>query len=94
MKINIFKHIHELEGHEKYIRKIQEELCELAAAISHFEDSKITMDELLNEIADVAVQQTKLVELLGSFEPEEVEDLHKEVVKIGQEKINNIGKMR
>jgi hypothetical protein len=42
-------------GEEKQLRKLQEELCELAAEIGKFLDGRSSIENVCNEIADVKI---------------------------------------
>lgn len=64
---NLMKEIFHKRGKDEYIRKITEELNELACAVSHYVDGKIDSEEVIEEMADVYLQLYKLEMSLVSF---------------------------
>ena len=55
-----------------YFLKMCEELSELQVAILHYRAGKIEYAELIDEIADVRIQVSKLVHWLGKYKSEAI----------------------
>lgn len=75
-----------------YMRKIVEELNELACAISHFIDGKITQEQLVEEISDVNLQLFKLNMWLTCFDKVLFKELIKEQHDQTIQKLKNLEK--
>ena len=55
----LFKELHD-RNPDKYMMKVAEELAELSVATLHFHDGKATAEQLIDEMADVYIQLSKL----------------------------------
>jgi len=58
-------------GFRRQVEKAEEEMAELMSALHHFKDGRATMDDVVEEIADVAIMTLQLAMIFGK---EEVED--------------------
>ena len=68
------------DSREAYLAKVHEELAELQVAIHHFEADKISIYDLIKEIADVEFQLEKLKYLYRSRAIDDVMESHKEEI--------------
>jgi hypothetical protein len=55
-----YKKLLDIDGEDKFFRKIIEELNELASAISHYQDGKVDVSKVIDEHSDVLLQLEKL----------------------------------
>ncbi len=77
-----------IDGRQKFISKIIEELAELQVAVLHMEQKKVSTDSVYGEISDVMIQLEKLVILLkvdGNL------DAEKEIQKKYKNTLNFLG---
>ena len=61
----LYKDLLQMDGQDKYIRKMVEELTELQLALLHWQSGKSTAYDIAVEIADVKIQLEKALELYG-----------------------------
>lgn len=92
MNKNILKELFFKRGKEEYIRKIQEELAELSAAVSHYVDGKITESQLINELADVELQLFKIRMMLNDFDINKSESFLNSIHHYAYTKLKNLEK--
>lgn len=59
-----YKKLHD-HNPDAYFLKICEELSELQTAVLHFRDSKVSKEELIDELADVNIQINKIHEVFN-----------------------------
>lgn len=52
-------------GLEYHFNKVKEECAELIVAISHFQDGKCTLEELIDEVADVFIISNQAARQIG-----------------------------
>ena len=80
----VFQDLYQQDGVEKYTAKIVEELAELQVAVHHYNDNKIHIKELADEIADVHIQLNKLIQLSIELEDEYNQALQRKMLNIYQ----------
>ncbi|MCA9381742.1 hypothetical protein KC678_05730 [Candidatus Dojkabacteria bacterium] len=71
------KELETLFAHEpiRYTKKIAEECGEFQTAVLHWEDGKVALLDVVDEIADMYIQLYKAMAVLSHFDYEKVDDI-------------------
>lgn len=65
--MNIYRQAVQKFGHRNQIKKTIEECTELSLALQHYQDGKVTAQEVATEIADVEIMVSQMREIFGSI---------------------------
>ena len=74
-ELKLFHDAMEVKGVAHMFRKCSEEAGEFIAALSHYQDGKISFDALQSEMADVSIVVTQLAHYMGNMDYESTLDL-------------------
>lgn len=75
---------------DRYFLKVCEELAEFQTALLHYNDGKVTLDDVVEEIADVYIQLEKTMYWLSINEGKEVLEIEELIKDEYNVKSNNL----
>lgn len=75
---------------DAYFLKICEELAEFQTALLHYNDGKVKLDDVIEEIADVYIQLEKTVYWLSVNEGKSLENINQLVLKEYENKLDGL----
>jgi NTP pyrophosphatase (non-canonical NTP hydrolase) len=88
--MSLLKSLHNAFGEQAYSLKIVEELAELSVAYLHWRDGKAKEEEVIDEIADVFLQITKVINVLADFDEDKVNEIINRIESQGDIKSKNL----
>ena len=74
-------------NHEQYNLKVCEELSELQTAYLHFLYNKVEKEDVIEELADVAIQFDKILFAISEFDTDELQSVKEQYDNVYQEKM-------